>query len=135
MTGLRKGELLALRWGDVDWVTSVIRVQRSYGRGEFTAPKSLCSVRAVPLAERVAEKLGRHHRITRFRKDDDLVFCHPRTGRPYDGSKMRKRFKTALAAAGVRDARFHDLRHTFGTRMAAAGVPLRFIQEWMGHGD
>jgi integrase len=48
---------------------------------------------------------------------------------------MRKRFKTALKAAGVRSIRFHDLRHTFGTRMAAAGAPLRTIQEWMGHRD
>jgi integrase len=135
MTGLRRGELLALRWADVDQVARVVRVQRSYGRGEFTTPKSLRSVRAVPLADRVAETLGRHHGNTRFRKDDDLVFCHPRTGRPYDDSRMRKRFKEALGAAGLRDTRFHDLRHTFGTRMAAAGAPLRFIQEWLGHRD
>jgi integrase len=61
------------------------------------------------------------------------VFCHPQTGGPYDPSKMRVRFKAALKRAGVRDVRFHDLRHTFGTRMAAAGAPLRAIQEWMGH--
>ena len=48
---------------------------------------------------------------------------------------MRKRFKDAIEAAGVRSIRFHDLRHTFGTRMAAAGAPLRTIQEWMGHRD
>ena len=46
---------------------------------------------------------------------------------------MRKRFKQAVKAAGVRDVRFHDLRHTFGTRMAAVGVPMRTLQEWMGH--
>jgi hypothetical protein len=46
-----------------------------------------------------------------------------------------KRFKAALRRAGVRDVRFHDLRHTFGTRMAAAGVPMRTLQEWMGHRD
>src|SRR5207302_7745181 len=68
-------------------------------------------------------------------RDEDLVFAHPHTGNPYDGSKILKRFKEAMAAAGLRDARFHDLRHTFGTRMAAAGAPLRFIQEWMGHRD
>ena len=48
---------------------------------------------------------------------------------------MRKRFKKALAAAGVRAVRFHDLRHTFGTHCAAAGTPLRTLQEWMGHRD
>jgi hypothetical protein len=63
------------------------------------------------------------------------VFGHPETGRPYDASKLRKRFKDAVGRAEIRPIRFHDLRHTFGTRMAAAGAPLRNIQEWMGHGD
>lgn len=52
-----------------------------------------------------------------------------------DGSRVLKRFKAALRDAGVRDVRFHDLRHTFGTRMAAAGVPMRTLQELMGHRD
>ena len=52
-----------------------------------------------------------------------------------DRSLLLKRFKAALKRAGVREVRFHDLRHTFGTRMAAAGVPMRMLQEWMGHRD
>ena len=48
---------------------------------------------------------------------------------------MRKRFKAALSAAGIRPVRFHDLRHSYGTAMAAAGAPLRALQEWMGHSD
>ena len=48
---------------------------------------------------------------------------------------LLKRFKAALVAAEVREGRFHDLRHTFGTRMAAAGVPMRTLQEWLGHRD
>jgi integrase len=52
-----------------------------------------------------------------------------------DPSKLQKRFKKAGQRAGLRPVRFHDLRHTFGTRMAAAGAPLRAIQEWMGHTD
>ncbi len=60
---------------------------------------------------------------------------HPDTGHVLDPSKMRKRFKDALAEAGVREITFHELRHTFGTQMAAAGAPLRAIQEWMGHAD
>lgn len=50
-------------------------------------------------------------------------------------SRLLKRYKAAAKAAGIRDVRFHDLRHTFGTRMAAAGVPMRTLQEWMGHRD
>ena len=63
------------------------------------------------------------------------MFGHPETGHPYDASKMRQRFKAAVERAGVREVRFHDLRHTYGTAMAAAGAPLRALQEWMGHAD
>jgi integrase len=52
-----------------------------------------------------------------------------------DGSKVSKRFKAACLAAGVRVVRFHDLRHTFATRLAASGQPLRTIQEFLGHAD
>jgi integrase len=57
------------------------------------------------------------------------------TGKPIDRSKLLKRFKAALARADVRAVRFHDLRHTFGARMAAQGMPMRVLQELMGHGD
>ena len=73
--------------------------------------------------------------MTLHQRDADLVFCHPHSGRPLDRSRLLKRYKVALRRAGVRDVRFHDLRHTFGTRMAAAGVPMRTLQEWMGHRD
>jgi integrase len=135
MTGARQGELLALRWRDVDWPARRVRVRRAYVRGEYGAPKSRRSSRSVPLADRLAGELERHHRRSAWRGDDDIVFPHPATGGPLDRSKLLKRFKNALSAAGVREVRFHDLRHTFGTRMAAAGVPLRTVQEWMGHRD
>ena len=135
MTGLRQGELIALRWRDVDWVAGVVRVRRSYTRGEFTTPKSRRSSRAVPMADRLASELERYHQVSRYPADHDLVFAHPLTGGPYDASRLRKRFNDAIARAGARRIRFHDLRHTFGTQMAAAGAPLRAIQEWMGHRD
>jgi hypothetical protein len=52
-----------------------------------------------------------------------------------DPAKLRKRFQAAAHRAGLRPVRLHDLRHTFGTQMAAAGAPLRWIQEWLGHSD
>lgn len=134
-TGLRQGELAALRWRDVDRSAGVIRVRRNYTRGRFGTPKSRRSVRAVPIAKRVAVELENRLAGSRHGGDDDLVFGHPNSGQPYDASRMRKRFKDALKLAGIRPVRFHDLRHTFGTRMAAAGAPLRAIQEWMGHCD
>ncbi len=135
MTGLRQGELLALRWRDVDWPAARIRVRRSFVRGEFGTPKSKRSSRSVPMADRVAAELERHFQRSPYQGDDDLVFCHPQSGAPLDRSRLLKRFKAALRRGGIREVRFHDLRHTFGTRVAAAGVPLRTVQEWMGHRD
>jgi len=135
MTGMRQGELLALRWRDIDWSAGRVRVRRNYVRGEFGTPKSKRSSRAVPLADRLAGELERHFQRSSFRGDDDLVFWHPVVGGPLERSRLLKRYKAALRRAGVREVRFHDLRHTFGTRMAAAGVPLRTLQEWMGHRD
>jgi integrase len=135
MTGLRRGELLALRWQDIDWAAGVVRVRRNYTRGQFGTPKSRRSSRAVPLAQRVRDELQLHHERSRFQAPADLVFPHPELGVVLDPAKLRKRFQAAARRAGLRPVRFHDLRHTFGTRMAAAGAPLRWIQEWLGHSD
>jgi integrase len=135
MTGLRRGELLALRWQDVDTNVGVIRVRRSYTRGEFGTPKTRRSSRAVPLAARLQQVLIDHRESSRWHEDHDLVFAHPITGSVLDPSRVRKRFQAAAHRAGLRPIKFHDLRHTFGTRMAAAGAPLRAIQEWLGHQD
>jgi integrase len=135
MTGLRQGELLGLRWRDIDWPAGRIRVRQSYVRGEFGTPKSKRSSRSVPLADRIAGELDRHFKRSAYQGDDDLVFCHPQTGAPLDRSRLFKRFKAAAKRAQIREVRFHDLRHTFGTRMAGAGVALRTLQEWMGHRD
>lgn len=135
MTGLRQGELFALRWMDIDWLARKVRVRRSYIRGSFGTPKSKRSSRAVPLADRVARELELRFQASEFQGEEDLVFGHPHTGGPLDRSQVSKRFKSALKRAGVREVRFHDLRHTFGTRCAANGVAMRTIQEWMGHRD
>ncbi len=134
-TGMRQGELIGLRWIDVDWPARRIRVRQSYVRGEFGSPKSKRSSRAVPLIDRLAGDLDRLHQQSAYTHDHDLVFAHPHTGNPLDKSRLLKRFKAALRRAGVREVRFHDLRHTFGTRMAAQGVPMRALQEMLGHRD
>ena len=136
MTGMRQGELLALRWCDIDWLAQRARVRRSFVRGEFATPKSKRSTRAVPLAARLMGELERLCRASEWDGDEDLVFANPHTGRPMDRTKLLKRFKAACRRAGVREVRFHDLRHTFGTRMAASqSVSMRTLQEWMGHRD
>lgn len=136
MTGLRKGELMALRWRDVDWAAARIRVRQNYVRGEFGTPKTRRSTRSVPMADEVAGELDRLLQESHWQADDDLVFAHPATGEPLARANITRRMQRALEAAGLDDSRrFHDLRHTFGTRMAAAGVPMRTLQEWMGHRD
>jgi integrase len=136
MSGLRQGELLGLRWLDLDPSARKVRVRRAWVRGEFKAPKSRRGVRGVPLADDLLESLRVLAEHSEYVADDDLVFAHPHSGRPLDRSKVLKRFKAACRRADVRVVRFHDLRHTFGTRVAASGdVSLRTLQEWMGHRD
>lgn len=131
-TGLRLGELLALTWRDVDFAGSVARVRGSYAAGLLTTPKS-GKVRAVPLAPDVAAALAKLGSRGEWVGEDDLVFVGE-AGGYLDGSALRRRYKAALGAAGLRPLRFHDLRHTFGTRMIAK-ADIRRVQEWMGHAD
>jgi integrase len=135
MTGLRQGELLGLRWRDVDFDARKVRVVSPFVRGEFGDPKSSGSGRSVPMAERVAAGLRELRDRSYYAHDRDLVFCHPETGKPLDRSKLVRRFKQALDRAEVHRITFHELRHTFGTRMAASGTPMRTLQYWMGHAD
>ncbi|HEV3001206.1 MAG TPA: hypothetical protein VGW75_10755 [Solirubrobacteraceae bacterium] len=75
----------------------------------------------MPLPTALARELELHFQRTAFTGDEDLVFCHPHTGKPYDGSKALKRYKAACALAGVtKTNRLHDLRHTFGSRWLRA---------------
>jgi integrase len=131
-TGLRRGELLALRWRDVDFPASTIRVRGSFAGGQLTTPKS-GKVRSVPMAPDVAEVLARLGEREYFIAEDDLVFCGA-TGDYLDGSALRRRYQQALGRAGLRRLRFHDLRHTFGSRIIQE-ADIRRVQEWMGHAD
>ena len=135
MTGLRQGELLGLRWRNVDFDARKIRVVSPFVRGEFGDPKSVGSGRSVPMAERVSIALAELRERSVYSRDRDLVFCHPETGKPLDRSKLVRRFKQAIDRSDVHRITFHELRHTFGTRMAAAGTPMRTLQHWMGHAD
>jgi integrase len=131
-TGLRQGELIALRWRDVDFAGSTIRVRASYTNGHLTSPKS-GKVRSVPMAPRVGETLARLSQREFFTGDDHLVFVGI-TGGYLDGSALSKRYRAALERAALRALRFHDLRHTFGTRVIGV-ADIRRVQEWMGHAN
>jgi integrase len=131
-TGLRRGELVALRWRDVDFSGAVIRVRSSYHEGVLSTPKS-GKVRSVPMAPEVAKALAQLGRRDDFVGDDDLVFVGEH-GSYVDASALRRRYGAAIKHASLRQLRFHDLRHTFGTRMIGK-TDIRRVQEWMGHAD
>ena len=133
-TGLRRGELVALRWRDVDFPRRHIRVTASYSERMLTTPKS-GKVRSVPMAPAVAEALARLNQRGAYCADDDLVF--PGMGGGFlDASALYRRYKAALRRASLRDLRFHDLRHTFGTQVIGnPRVSILQVKEWMGHAD
>jgi integrase len=113
MTGLRQGELVALRWRDVDWIAGRVRVRQNHVLGEFGTPKSRRSTRSVPMADAVAGELERLYQASGGPGDDDLVFADPLTAGPLVKAQILRRFRAALAAARLDDThRFHDLRHT-----------------------
>src|SRR5262249_9230323 len=127
--GLRRGELIALRWRDVDFAGSVLRVRASFAGGELTSPKS-GKVRSVPLAPAVASALAALGQREDWIGDEDLVFGGE-AGSYLDGSALRRRYGAALARTGLRPLRFHDLRHTFGTRMIAKADIRRCRSGWV----
>jgi integrase len=130
--GLRMGELRALRWRDVDFPRSVIRVRASYAAGELSVPKS-GKVRSVPMVDDVARRLATVSKRNLFVADDDLVFAEA-DGAWLNDDRLRRRYETALRSAGLRRLRFHDLRHTFGS-LAITRADIVEVQAWMGHAD
>jgi integrase len=129
--GLRLGELLALRWRDIDWTGSALLISRSITAGVEGSTKTDVT-RQVPLADQAAGALDRLSKRIDFVSPGDYVFCNA-FGRPLDGSALRRRFKRARDAAGLRPLRWHDLRHTFGSLLVAGGLDLVSVKEAMGH--
>lgn len=129
-TGLRLGELLALRWGDVNLADRRLIVHRAFS-DRTEGPTKNWQARFLPIADLVAHAFGRLADRGEFTTDDDFVFCS-RLGRPLDGSALRRRFKRATEAAGLRALRFHALRHGAGSLVARQADP-RWVQGFLGH--
>lgn len=136
-TGLRMGELRALRWRDVDFASRNVFVRQNRVRQETRSPKS-GKIRSVPLIDQAAQALARLSGRDNFTEPSDLVFVSM-TGSFLDDYGLRRRFYAALEAAELGHKRhehpplrFHDLRHTFGT-LGAQVWPLRDLQAFMGH--
>jgi integrase len=143
-TGLRRGELVGLRWSDV--ADGALTVRRSMARdasgGWSTAePKSARSRRTIPLPatarlaldrQRVRQDAARKAAGIAWQDRDGLVFTDS-VGRPLLPEYVSHAFARSRTAAGIPPARFHDLRHSAATIMLAEGVPLAVISEWLGH--
>ena len=138
-TGLRLGELRALRWRDVEFAKQTILVRASFTHGREGTPKS-GKMRSVPLIDQAAAALDALSRRDEFTRPGDLVFC-TELGEPISDDRLRERFYVALEKAGLAEKRagedpmtFHDLRHTFGT-LAVQAWPLTDVQAYLGHAD
>jgi integrase len=135
-TALRRGELLALRWRDVELLDRRLTVRESFVRGRFQTPKSRASRRTIELGPRTADVLREQWQASRYQSDDSLVFCHPALGTPLDPSRISREFmRPALKKAGITKPfrPWHDLRHTALTHEAAAGNPQAYVQLKAGH--
>jgi integrase len=122
-TGLRKEELFALQWGDIDFDNAILTVQ--HGKGE--------KKRHIPLIPEVIETLEGLPRCLADGEPSPYVFNNPETGTRW--VDIRKPWFAALKVAAIRSFRFHDLRHSFASRMVQRGVPLKAVQELLGHAD
>jgi integrase len=129
--GLRRGELLALRWEDVDLANGVIRVERSWDAKEgIIAPKSRAASRTVPIGAVLRDYLVEH----KLRSGHRVGLAFGRSyAQPFTPSNVRKRANAAWQRAGLEPIGLHECRHTFASLMIAAGVNAKALSTYMGH--
>jgi integrase len=129
--GLRRGELMALRWEDVDLTKNLIAVSRSWDvKAGPIEPKSQKGNRSVPIASALRELLITHR--LRSGRSDGLVFGRD-GNRPFDDSSLAARALTRWTKTGLAQITLHECRHTFASLMIAAGVNAKALSTYMGH--
>jgi integrase len=138
--GLRRGEILGLRWRDVDLADpagAILRVRETFVRGAEDTPKSEAGERTIALGPKLAEELWQHRRRTAFSGDGERVFCHLTKGSPIDHKRYARTLREALAKAKIEKTMrpFHDGRHTSITNSAAAGLSPAALMARAGHSD
>src|SRR5215213_9596037 len=144
-TGMRQGELLGVKWADIDLTAGTLAVrralQRQRGKGlVFEEPKTARSRRSIHLSQRAIAALRAHHDRQTFDRRAagsewnalDLVFCHA-NGEPLDPPYQTAIFKNAVEAADLPAIRFHDMRHTAATILLSRGVHVKLVSELLGH--
>jgi integrase len=145
-TGMRRGELLGLRWGDVDLVAGTVAVRQTIEETKagltFKGPKTTKSRRVLPIGATTVAALKRHRaaqdelRLARggHYHDADLVFCLP-DGSPWSPSAFSLAFMRLLRQTELPRIRFHDLRHTHASQLLAQGVHPKIVSERLGHAN
>lgn len=144
-TGMRLGEILALRWEEVDLEKGTLQVRHTvayiYKHGLIESePKSESSRRSITLPQFVIAEMEQHriHQAQARKKmgstweEHGLVFPN-KYGRHFNRASLQNLFKKALRKAGLPDIRFHDLRHSAATILLSMGVPAKVVQELLGH--
>ena len=134
-SGLRRGELLALRWDDLNVRDRILSVSKQVTRidGELviTEPKTKNSVRKVALSQQAVALLVREHEQ---HPDNPILFPSPRTGGYWSPDAVSRINRKLLAKAGIEErVRFHDLRHTFATMALSSGVDVKTLSSMLGH--
>jgi len=142
--GLRRGEILGLKWSDIDWQLKSISIQRTatFYKDEFVLSdvKTQNSNRTLLLADSVISELNIHKDKQRIFAEnfgagfnsENLVICRA-DGKPMTSSALNKHYKAALEQAGLPNIRFHDLRHTNATLMLKQNIPAKIVSSMLGH--
>jgi integrase len=136
-TGLRLGELLGLKWGDIDWNQKFIRVERSYKRGHYDKTKT-GRVRRVDMSDQLLAGLrglstDRKKEALRMGMGESVAVLFHQSGKPMEQNHVRRVFKRVLKKAGIREMRFHDIRHTFASLLLSYGQSPVYVKEQLGH--
>ena len=135
-TGLRRGELLALLWTDLDVENMTISVSKQVNRinGELVVsqPKTSNSIRKLAIPQRAVELLVEEHAK---HPHSPYLFVSPKTGTMFDSDSFRHTHKKILKAIGAENIRFHDIRHTFATLSLKYGVDVKTLFSALGHYD
>jgi integrase len=138
-TGLRRSELFALKWSDVDFSNLTIDIKRSIFQGVVGSCKTAASRTLIPLSLSVAAELWLWKETTRYARPDDWIFASPRAkGRKpfYPDMVMVNRIRPAALCAGItRRIGWHTFRHTYSTMLIANGENVKVVQELMRHAN
>lgn len=131
-SGMRRGEVLGLTWNCIDFNKSIIKVRKSLYKGILSTPKTDCSIRDIQVPSKLIQVLKQYKN---FAVDNELnlVFTQ-KNGKPIDADNlMNRRYRKILKLAGVKQIRFHDLRHTYASLLIAKDLNIKYIQKQMGH--